>query len=132
MGGPIIYRYCCWGDGTSFRAKKRSIQRLEKGENTPRGDTLDRLSKVFEVPKEMLLKGKQIDSLIYLIILSLSPLVFLINPMMGVVLPFLLWLFMRRRIRKVDTISRQVLNFQISWVLVYYVITIAIIAPRTP
>ena len=106
----------------------RSIQRLEKGENQARGDTVDRLAKAFDVPMESLLVRKQVDSLLYLIALSLSPLVFLISPFLGFVLPFLFWLFMRKRIMNVDPIGKQVMNFQISWVLVYYVITIAIIS----
>jgi uncharacterized Tic20 family protein len=48
--------------------------------------------------------------------------------MLGVVLPFLLWLFKKKTIRNVDSVGRQVMNFQISWVLVYYVISITILS----
>lgn len=106
----------------------RSIQRLEKGENQARGDTVDRLAKAFDVPMESLLVRKQIESLIYLIALSLSPLVFLFIPTLGVVLPLIFWLIGRRKIRSVDAIGRRVMNFQLSWVLVYYVVNLVIIS----
>ena len=60
----------------------RSIQRLEKGENTPRGDTLKRLGEVFNVPVESLFVKELPENLVYLLVLSLSPLVFIINPML--------------------------------------------------
>jgi transcriptional regulator with XRE-family HTH domain len=106
----------------------RSIQRLEKGENQARGDTVDRLARAFEVKRESLLVKTLADSLLFQIILSLSPLVFLINPLLGVVLPFFLWLVGRKRILNVDSIGRRVMNFQISWVLIYYVVSIIIIS----
>ena len=102
----------------------RSIQRLEKGDNTPRGDTLKRLSEVFEVPVESLVVKELPENLVFLVLLSLSPLVFLINPMLGAIPPFILWFLKRRSINGVDEVGKKVLNFQLSWVLIYFYFTL--------
>jgi uncharacterized Tic20 family protein len=68
----------------------RTIQRIENEETQPRGDSL----------------------------LSFSQLAFILFPGLGIVAPLLFWVMKREEIAGVNEVGRQILNFQITWLLV--------------
>jgi len=83
----------------------RSIQRIEHDETTPRGDSLQRISKALNVTVEMLTTHREAaatfegaalkeDPKIPLIII-LSAFGYLWNPLLGVICPGVLWLLFR-------------------------------------
>ena len=53
----------------------------------------------------------------YLTLLTLSPLAFLLFPLLGLVGPLTLWLIKRETIAGVNEAGRRIVNFQITWLL---------------
>ena len=98
----------------------RTIQRLEKGETEPRGDTLSKLANAFEVPLEDLTDSilKEDDG--FLQGLNLSGLLFLIFPILGVLISLIFWLQKRKRIRDVDQLGMKLINYQITLTIILF------------
>lgn len=108
----------------------RTIQRIENGETQPRGDSLKRLALALGVPTEELTE-KQKDLLTdggFLVVLHLSALSFLLFPLfhlfafMSVLAPGILWLLKKDKIEGVRETGKKILNFQITWFLVFALI----------
>ncbi|WP_342647231.1 helix-turn-helix domain-containing protein [Mucilaginibacter sp. CSA2-8R] len=101
----------------------RTIQRIEGGQTEPHGDTLQRLAICLGVDVTDLLEQqtKLPDALpenkSYLILLHLSALSFLFFPLLGVVIPLVLWMLKRDQISGMAKIGKKVLNFQITWLI---------------
>src|ERR1700712_781132 len=73
----------------------RTIQRIESGETKPHGDTLQRLSQALNTaPAELIELPGQTDKL-FLIMLNLSALSFIVFPLLGVIVPLILWMIQR-------------------------------------
>jgi transcriptional regulator with XRE-family HTH domain len=105
----------------------RTIQRIENGETQPRGDSLKRVAEVLGVTIEdlqpSLSVGQASAPLLktdrsYLTLLTLSPLAVLLFPLLGLAAPLTLWLMKRETIADVQEVGRQIVNFQITWLLV--------------
>jgi len=98
----------------------RTVQRLEIGTTTPRGDTLKRLANALKVTPDDLFDWQTEEDKPFLKLMNLGSLGFLFFPVLGIVIPLVLW------IRKMDTVQfakemgRSILNFQITWCVVYY------------
>ena len=101
----------------------RTIQRIENNETEARGDSLKRLAKafqvdvaffkeiVFEIPvREELKTDKNI-----LILLSASPLGFLLFPLLGVLLPFIVWSIYKEKIAHVRQRGLDIIKAQAWW-----------------
>ncbi len=129
----------------------RTIQRIETGETQPRGDSLKRIAEVLGVAIEDLqlpsvgqaagtgtsirrMAGAETSASAetsagaalktdrsYLTLLTLSPLAFLLFPLLGLAAPLALWLMKRETIADVQEVGRQIVNFQITWLLVLVV-----------
>lgn len=69
----------------------RTIQRIENGETEPRGDTLKRLADTLNVTPDELIEWKQAEDKSYLYYLNLSALAFLVFPILGIIVPSVLW-----------------------------------------
>ena len=93
----------------------RTIQRIENGESEPRGDTLKKISMVLKTSPDELLDWSEQEDPGFLFLLVLSPLSFLIFPLLGIITPLVLWISKRNKIKGVDSIGKKVLNFQITW-----------------
>lgn len=103
----------------------RTIQRIENGETEPRGDSLKRIARALnldikelttlEISKAVLNEDKWI-----LRLLSISAFGFLIQPLLGIIFPLILWTIYRNQIRNVNEIGRQILRSQIFWCFVLY------------
>lgn len=102
----------------------RTIQRIEGGENEPRGDTLKRLANTLEVTPNDLIDGVEQEDRILLMFLNLSALSILAFPLLGVIIPLAIWVLKRHTVRNLEEIGKKIINFQITWCLViglYYV-----------
>jgi transcriptional regulator with XRE-family HTH domain len=129
----------------------RTIQRIENGETQPRGDSLKRFALALGITIEELTdlpdpdeSGQENRSLEYeddfrgrrnrqgvesirenkgfLTVLHLSALSFLIFPVLGVLVPLILWILKKDEIKDVAATGKKILNFQISWFLVFFII----------
>jgi len=92
----------------------RSVQRIEKGLVIPRGDTLTRLCDALQINHEDLLDLKKENDVGYLSLMNLSAISFILNPLLGIIIPLVLWVSKKDKIERVDEIGKEILNFQIS------------------
>ncbi len=99
----------------------RTIQRIEKNETVPRGDSLKRIAEALNVTPDEIIDYSLTEDWNYLKIMNLSSLCYLFFPLLGLVLPLLFWIFKRDKIQGVDTVGKHLLNFQITWIIVYYI-----------
>ncbi|MCM4174236.1 XRE family transcriptional regulator [Arenibacter sp. TNZ] len=102
----------------------RTIQRIEKGESIPRGDTLIKLSQALGVTPDDLLEWTDIEDKGYLTLLNLSATSLLIQPLLGIIIPLVMWILKREKIKLVDDTGRKLISFQITWTLILYVVLI--------
>jgi len=106
----------------------RTIQPIESGLTIPRGDTLSRLGKALQVsPDELIDWTKQPDKG-YLIIMNISALSFIINPLLGIIIPLALWVSKKDKIEYVEEYREKILNFQISLIIIFSVIILLLFA----
>ena len=102
----------------------RTIQRIERGETEPRGDTLKRLANTLEVTPNDLVDWVEQEDKTLLVVLNLSALSMLAFPLLGVIIPLAIWVFKRHTVRNLEDLGKKIINFQISWCIViglYYV-----------
>ena len=98
----------------------RTSQRIESGQTSPRGDTLKRLATVLKVPVEDLIDRDLPEDANLVVLLNLVQLSFLAFPLFGVLIPLIIWLVNRDRVRDVDEVGQAILNFQVSWSLLLF------------
>jgi transcriptional regulator with XRE-family HTH domain len=97
----------------------RTLQRIEKGETEPRGNTLKMLCAVLEINIEDILDyGKQEDTK-YLSYFHLSVLSFLLVPLGNLLIPSILYFTKRDKIIGLNRQGADLLNFQILWTLFF-------------
>lgn len=99
----------------------RTIQRIENGETEPRGDTLKRLADTLNVTPDELIEWKQAEDNSYLYYLNLSALAFLVFPVLGIIVPSILWINKKDKIKNVYRIGADILNFQITWNIIFFI-----------
>lgn len=98
----------------------RTIQRIENGETKPRGDSLKRLAFVFDVaPDEILDWTVQKDNG-FLTSLNLSALSYIIFPLLGILVPLVIWISKKDKIHNLNRIAKDLLNFQITWTMLLF------------
>ncbi|WP_297335553.1 helix-turn-helix domain-containing protein [Algoriphagus sp.] len=98
----------------------RTVQRFENGETTPRGDTIKRLFQIFGKSPEEVLDWSHEENKGFLYTLVLSGLLFLFSPLLGLVIPLVLWLNRRNKIAGVDYLGKKLINFQLTLLIPYY------------
>jgi transcriptional regulator with XRE-family HTH domain len=98
----------------------RTIQRIESGKTSPRGDTLKRLAAALKVPVEELIDSELEEDANLVVLMNLTQLAFLAFPLLGVIIPLILWLLNRNRVRDVDEVGQSILNFQTSWSILLF------------
>ena len=105
----------------------RTIQRIENDETVPRGDTLKRLAVALGTSPDDIIDWKIEEDKNYLTLMSLSALSFLFFPILGIIIPLVLWIFKKDKIKHVNELGKAILNFQICWTLLlflYYILMI--------
>jgi transcriptional regulator with XRE-family HTH domain len=105
----------------------RTIQRIENGETEARGESLIRLSKSLEVSTEEILDRELIEDESIITIMNLSQFGFFVYPLLGAILPFIIWYLKKNKVKDVNKIGKMILNFQITWLIGLFIIFIGTI-----
>jgi len=103
---------------------RRTIQRIELGESNPNGDTLKRLAAALQINSDELIDWAIKEDTRYLTFLNLSALSFLFFPLLGTLIPFILWTSKKDKIKGINVNAKALINFQISWTLMLFFIPI--------
>ena len=99
----------------------RTIQRIENGETEPRGDSLKRIAVAFEVSSDEILDWAVQEDKGFLASLNLSALSFILFPLLGILVPLIMWISKKDKIKNVNNIAKDILNFQITWTMVLFI-----------
>ncbi|MFV0592742.1 MAG: DUF4870 domain-containing protein [Draconibacterium sp.] len=99
----------------------RTVQRIENGETEPRGDTIGRLANALEVAPDELIEWTLVEDKAFILNLNISALCFLIFPVLGIIVPFILWANKKDKIKNVHQVGAEIINFQITWSILYFV-----------
>ena len=99
----------------------RTIQRIENGETEPRGDSLKRLALAFDVPLDEIVDWTIQEDNGFISSLNLSALSFIIFPLLGILVPLIIWISKKDKIKKVNEVAKNLLNFQITWTMIFFV-----------
>ena len=100
----------------------RTIQRIENGETEPRGDSLKRLATVFDVSPDEIVDWTVQEDKGFLVSMNLSALTFLIVPFLGgILVPLIIWISKKDKIKGVNELAKDLLNFQITWMLCFFI-----------
>ncbi|NEV92940.1 helix-turn-helix domain-containing protein [Psychroflexus sp. YR1-1] len=97
----------------------RTIQRIEKGESVPRGDTLIKLTRALGVSPDDLLEWAEVEDKGYLTLMNLSALSVFIQPFLGIIIPTVMWILKREKIKGVEDTGKKIISFQITWTLTF-------------
>lgn len=100
----------------------RTIQRIEKGETNPTGESLKRLSNALNVNPDELIDWSIKEDKRYLTFLNLSALTFLLFPLLGILIPFILWTSRKGKIKNINKLGKDLINFEITWTLLLFFI----------
>lgn len=105
----------------------RTIQRIENGENEPRGNTLQLICKALDINAEDIMDLGKHEDKNYLILLHISVLSFLIIPLGNIIIPLIIWLTKKDKVIGLNKMGIHLLNFQIFWTFISYGALIIII-----
>lgn len=100
----------------------RTIQRIENGENVPRGDTLVKIAECLDVPVSDFMDQSLAEDNTFLLNLNSSALTFLLFPILGIIVPLILWINNKDKICRVYETGIKILNFQITWNIVLFLL----------
>jgi uncharacterized Tic20 family protein len=99
----------------------RTIQRIENGETEPRGDSLKRLATVFDVSPDEIVDWTVQEDNGFLVSFNLSALSFLLFPILGILVPLIIWIQKKDKIKQLNELAKRLLNFQITWNIILFV-----------
>ena len=98
----------------------RTLQRIEKNETQPRGETINCICKALGVDTEDLIDyGKSYNEK-FIRNFHLSVLLNIFNPIAGLIVPLILWYGNRQKIMHLNEQGINVINFQIFWTILIY------------
>lgn len=98
----------------------KTVQRIEEGESIPREDTLVKLTQALDVTPDDILEWGIIKNKGYLQLLNLSSICFIIQPFLGIIIPLVMWVLKRGKVKSIDAAGKKLINFQITWTLTVY------------
>ena len=99
----------------------RTIQRIENGETEPRGDSLKRLASVFDISPDEIVDWAIQENKGFLISLNLSALAYMVLPILGIVVPLIIWISKKDKIKKLNDLAKDLLNFQLTWTITLFI-----------
>ena len=99
----------------------RTVQRIENENRNPSGDTLKRLSTALGISPDYLLEWEPNENHNFLILLAFSPILFIINPFLAILIPLILWSIKKNQIRGVKNLGVRILKIQIIWLVSYFI-----------
>ena len=100
----------------------RTIQRIENGETNPTGESLKRLSNALNVNPDELIDWSIKEDKRYLTFLNLYALTFMFFPLLGILIPFILWTSRKGKIKNINKLGKDLINFEITWTLLLFFI----------
>ncbi|MBF9253212.1 helix-turn-helix domain-containing protein [Pontibacter sp. 172403-2] len=98
----------------------RTVQRIENGETVPHGDSLRKLTQALSVNPDEILEWAPTEDRSYLVLLNLAGLGFLFHPLLGVIIPLVMWILKKDKIKLVDDSGKKLISFEITFVLLLY------------
>ena len=98
----------------------RTIQRIEKGQSTPRGDTLLKLIEALDLCQDEVLKSEKLDGDKYSALLNLTALGFLAHPLLGFPLSLIVWQFVGKRSVMLTDTAKKVFITQVVLISCLY------------
>jgi transcriptional regulator with XRE-family HTH domain len=98
----------------------RTIQRIEKGETEPTGETLKRMSHALNVIPEELIDWTVIEDRGYLKAMNLSALTFILFPLLGILIPLIMWVAKKDKLKDINKVGKTIINFQITWTIILF------------
>jgi transcriptional regulator with XRE-family HTH domain len=98
----------------------RTLQRIEKGETEPLGNTLKNLCNVLEINIEDILDYGKVQDNKFLLLFYISVMSFLIIPLGNLLVPMILWMTKRDKIIDLNKKGIFVLKFQLVWTVFFY------------
>ena len=105
----------------------RTLQRIEKGETTPYGDTLKKISDAPNIPIEDLVNYGFVEDYAYIKAMHFSTLVFVVLPLGNIILPVILWLVKKNQIKDLSYYAKKLINFEITWsICIFLPVTIIV------
>jgi transcriptional regulator with XRE-family HTH domain len=100
----------------------RTIQRIENGETQPTGDTLKRLSNALNVNPDELIDWTIKEDKGFLTFLNLSALTFIFFPLLGILVPFIMWTSKKDKLKDINKVGKELINFEITWTIMLFFI----------
>lgn len=95
----------------------RTIQRIEKEENKPSGNTLKLICEALDtLPEKIVIYGKKEDINI-IIMMHLSVITYFVIPIGNIIIPLIFWLSKKDKVINLDEKGMSLLNFQIVWTI---------------
>ena len=104
----------------------RTVQRIENGESQPTGESIKRLSGALNTTPNELIDWQIIEDSNALLQLNLSQLGFIAFPLLGIIIPLIIWTSKKDKIKDLDHVGKSILNFQISWTLFLFLLVIGL------
>lgn len=99
----------------------RTIQRIENCETEPLGDSLKRISRALNINPEELIDWTIKEDRGYFKVLNLSALTFIFFPLLGILLPFIMWVSKKDKLKDLNKIGKDIINFEITWTLILFI-----------
>ena len=115
---------------TQSQVSLRTIQRIENNENEPRGKTLQLICETLDINIEELLDYGKHEDHQFLMFFHLSVLAGIFIPVGNIILPLILWLTKKGKIQGLQKIGARLLNFQIVWTLLSYLLPVVIVGSQ--
>ena len=110
----------------------RTIQRIENGESNPTGESLKRIASALNVTPDEIMDWSIKEDKKYLTFLNLSALTFLFFPLLGILIPFILWTSKKDKIKNFNRLGRALINFEITWtMLLFFIPAVLFILSKT-
>tara|TARA_R110000796_G_scaffold183498_2_gene299987 strand:- start:51877 stop:52482 length:606 start_codon:yes stop_codon:yes gene_type:complete len=98
----------------------RTIQRIENGETEPTGETLKRISNALNVSPEELIDWAVIEDSGFLKAMNVSTITFILFPLLGILVPLIMWISKKDKLKNINKIGKSIINFEITWTLVLF------------
>lgn len=98
----------------------RTIQRIESGETEPTGETLKRISNALNVNPEELIDWTIIEDNGFLKAMNLSALTFILFPLLGILVPLIMWISKKDKLKNINKIAKSIINFEITWTIILF------------
>ncbi|MFT5749811.1 MAG: transcriptional regulator with XRE-family HTH domain [Ancylomarina sp.] len=108
----------------------RTIQRIENGETDPTGETLRRIASALKVNPDELIDWTIKEDTNFLKFLNLSALAFIFFPILGIIVPLIMWVSKKDKIKDINKVAKGVINFQITWSILVFLFPIVILIIR--